>query len=200
MSNLTKFDNTIEEFGTEVGKLKEVSVAYQKLKGLLENFDEINRQFGVNSKELLGIIEMLKRGQDKIDKGIVILLEANKQEKIDLGKKIDEKLELLRKENREFYKELEGTIKIKLDDNKSQIKQVIENERSRIKDIFEIEFAKNTLELKRTIEAETTKQTKQLLAGQSVIKYSVWLIGGLILALAIIHLFLSAFCVCDFPN
>jgi hypothetical protein len=189
MSNLTKFDNTIEEFNTEVGKLKEVSAAYQKLKELIGEFNAISKQFGENSEKLSGIVAQIREGQIRVDQGIANLLIANKQGKLEVGKALDDKLEILRKENKEFYKELESTIKIKLDDNRSQIRQLIEGERSRIKDIFEIEFAKNTLELKKTIEAETEKQTKQLLSGQQVIKYSLWFIGGLILALAVINTF-----------
>jgi len=189
MSNLAKFDNTIEELGTEVNKLKEISTAYQKLKDLADSFGDINRQFAANSRQLSGIVELLEKGQQKIDKGIENLLIANKAEKQELARAIDEKLEILRKENKDFYKDLESTIKIKLDDNASQIKQLIENERSRIKDIFEMEFAKNTQELKKTIETEISKQTKQLLAHQSVIKYSLWCLGGLILILSIINTF-----------
>ena len=83
--------------------------------------------------------------------------------------------QLIRKENKDFYKDLESTIKIKLDENKSEIKQVIENERNQIKQIFEIEFAKNTKELRQVIEAENKS-----------LKISVWVIGGLTLIMSIL--------------
>jgi len=92
-----------------------------------------------------------------------------------LAKLIEEKTDQIRKENKDFYKDLESTIKIKLDDNKSEIKNLIENERNQIKQIFEIEFAKNTKELKQVIEAEN-----------KTIKVSIWVIGGLTLILSLL--------------
>ena len=58
---------------------------------------------------------------------------------------------------------------------KSEIKQVIENERNQIKQIFEIEFAKNTKELRQVIEAEN-----------KTLKISVWVSGGLTLIMSIL--------------
>jgi CHASE3 domain sensor protein len=108
---------------------------------------------------------------------------------VKLSKLVEEKTDQIRKENKEFYKDLESTIKIKLEENKSQIKQIIENERSQIKEIFEIEFAKNTRELRQVIEAETNKQTQIILENQKVIKLSVWIIGGVSIILGAIILF-----------
>ena len=92
---------------------------------------------------------------------------------------IEIKIEQIRKENKDFYKDLEGTIRIKLDDNKSEIKHLIENERARIKEIFEIEFAKNTKELRQIIESETNKQTQLIIRNQKGIKISLFVLGGL---------------------
>ena len=52
------------------------------------------------------------------------LQNANSQNKTELAKLVEEKTDQIRKENKDFYKELESTIKIKLDENKSQIKQI----------------------------------------------------------------------------
>ena len=106
-----------------------------------------------------------------------------------MEKLFEEKTDLIRKENKEFYKDIESTIKSKLDDNKSQIKQLIESERNQIKQIFEIEFAKNTKELRQVIEIETNKQTQLLLENQKAIKISLWVIGGLTLILSAMAVF-----------
>lgn len=188
MSNLQKFNDTIKEFDNEVVKLKAVSEAYQKLQGLALAYDGISKQFEENSKTLDKINELQKLQQEKVSKSLAELDISNKQNKSELAKLIEEKTEQLRKENKDFYKELESTIKIKLDENKSQIKQLIEHERHQIKQIFEIEFAKNTKELRQVIETETDKQTHLLLNNQNIIKISLWVIGGLTLILSFLSM------------
>lgn len=168
MSNLQKFNTTLEDFDKEVGKLKAVSDAYQKLQGLTVSYDKIIQQFEQNSKTL-----------ENINKGV----EKSISEIYNL---VDKKTDQISKENKDFYKDFAGTIKIQLDDNKSQIKQLIESERSQIKQIFEIEFTKNTKELRQIIETETNKQTILLIENQKVIKILYWVIGGLTLILSVL--------------
>jgi ABC-type transporter Mla subunit MlaD len=189
MSNLAKFDNTLQDFNLEVNKLKEVSVAYQKLNALSVVYDNVTKQFNENSNELKEIGTLLKQGRDNIDQGIVKLLADAKKNQSEMGRVIEEKLEILRKDNKSFYKDLESTIKIKLDDNKSQIRQMIEGERKWIKDIFELEFAKNTQELKKTIIQENKEQTALLVKNEIAIKYSIWVIGTAILLLILASTF-----------
>lgn len=189
MSNLQKFNTTLEDFDKEVGKLKAVSDAYQKLEGLTVTYNDIIKQFDQNSKALDKINELQKAQQEKVTKSLNDLENSNQQNKSELSKLLEEKTDLIRKENKEFYKDIESTIKSKLDDNKSQIKQLIESERNQIKQIFEIEFAKNTKELRQVIEAETNKQTQLLLDNQKVIRISLWVIGGLTLILSALAVF-----------
>ena len=166
MSNLQKFNTTLEDFDKEVGKLKAVSDAYQKLQGLIVAYEKISQQFDQNSLAL----ESINKGIEKSISEIYSL--------------VDKKTDRISIENKEFYKDLAGTIKIQLDDNKSQIKQLIENERNQIKHIFEIEFSKNTKELRQVVETEMNKQTQLLLDNQKNIKISFWVIGGLTLILS----------------
>jgi hypothetical protein len=162
MSNLQKFNQTLENFSQEVEQLKDVSGAYKKLERLTETYNEITKQFAENSKTLGKINELQIVQQEKVSKSLVEIENINKQNRIELAKLFEEKTDQIRKENKEFYRDFESTLKIKLDENKSEIKQLIENERNQIKQIFEIEFAKNTKELTQVIKAET-KTTKILL-------------------------------------
>lgn len=184
MSNLQKFNQTLEDFNEEVERLKDVSGAYKKIQQLAEAHNNIIRRLEENSSTLSNINEQHKTQIERVDKGLVDLENASKQGKNDLAKLIEEKTDQIRRENREFYKELESTIKIKLDENKSEIKHLIENERNQVKQIFEIEFAKNTRELKQVIEVETKKQTDIITKSQKAIKISVWVIGSLTLILS----------------
>jgi len=170
MSNLQKFNTTLEDFDKEVGKLKAVSDAYQKLQGLTVSYDKISQQFDQNSNALESI-------NKDIEKSISAIYSL-----------VDKKTDQISKENKDFYKDLASTIKIQLDDNKSQIKQLIENERNQIKQIFEIEFAKNTKELQQVIETGSNKQTQLLLDNQKVIKISLWALSGIIILLNILSI------------
>ena len=186
MSNLQKFNATLEDFDKEVGKLKAVSEVYQKLQSLTGEYDGISKQFDKNSKALETLNELHKKQLENVIKSLADIENVNKQNSKELTKLIEEKVDQISKENKEFYKEFESTIKIKLDDNKSQIKQLIESERNQIKQIFEIEFSKNTKELRQVIESETTKQTQLLLRGQKSIIISIWIAGGLAIILGIL--------------
>lgn len=188
MSSLQKFNTTLEDFDKEVTKLKAVSEAYQKLEALVKSYDKISEQFNDNSKTLEKINELYKAHQEKITNALSALEDLSQKQHIELSKLIEKETEQIRKENREFYKELESTIKIKLDDNKSQIKQLIENERIQIKQIFEIEFAKNTKELKQTFETEIQKQTSVILRGHKSIRIPLWTIGCITLTILILTL------------
>jgi ABC-type transporter Mla subunit MlaD len=179
MSNLQKFNTTIEDFDKEVVKLKAAASAYQKLQTLTDEYEEISKQLDQNSEALSQIVEQLEAQQQNVNKSLVEIETNNKKHRTEISDLVIEKTDLIRKDNKEFYKELESTIKIKLDDNKSQIKQLIESERARIKDIFELEFAKNTKELRQVIEDEINEQTQLILANQNVIKLSVWVLSGL---------------------
>lgn len=184
MSNLQKFNKTLEDFNQEVEQLKDVSGAYKKLQHLLDSYDRVIQQFEENNKSLHVISNSLESQQEKVFKSLDKIISLNKENKTDLEKLLEEKGDLIRKENKEFYKELESTIKIKLDENKSQIKQLIENERGQIKDIFEIEFAKNKKDIIETIEKGLDKQTLLLIKNQKMIKIVLWVLGSLNLILS----------------
>lgn len=170
MSNLQKFNTTLEDFDKEVGKLKAVSEAYQKLEKLTQSYGEITNHFKQNNQKLADI-------NKSIDNSLAFI-----------GKLVEEKTDLIRKENKEFYRDLENTIKLKLNDNKSEIKQLIESERDQIKQIFEIEFAKNTMELRQVIGNVTDKQTELLLKNQKGLKIAIWILGIMSIILGVIVL------------
>jgi hypothetical protein len=157
MSNLKQYSTTLENLENEVSKLSEVTVAYQKFRDLSLIFDDICEKIKLN-------VENQNELKKKIDSSLS-----------EIAVSFDEKTNSIRKENKEFYLELENTLKLKLNDHKSEIKQLIESERNQIKQIFEIEFAKSTKELKQ----EIVENIKQL-------KISVWVIGIVLIFLSVL--------------
>ena len=160
-----------------------MSDAYQKLQGLTVAYDGISKQFDENSKNLDKINESQKTQQAKVVQSLNEIEGVSKQSKKELASIIEEGADLIRKENKDFYKELESTIRIKLEDNRSQIKQLIESERIQIKQIIENEFAKNVKELRNTVETLIDTQTQELLKSHKIIKVSIWVIGAIIILL-----------------
>jgi uncharacterized phage infection (PIP) family protein YhgE len=133
MSNLQKFNETLEEFNQEVGQLKEVSGAYKKLQHLTETYNVICKQFDENSKTLDKINELQKAQQEKVAQSLIELENSNKQNKTELAKLIEEKTDQIRKENKDFYKDLESTIKIKLEENTKELSHAIKAENKALK-------------------------------------------------------------------
>ena len=66
MSNLQKFNITLEEFDSDVGKLKEVSHAYQKLESLIVSYEKITKQLEQNRTELMTITALQKDQREEI--------------------------------------------------------------------------------------------------------------------------------------
>ena len=180
MNNLQKFNNTIEEFDKELIKLKDTSEAYQKLQGLVNSYAKINEQFIKNSKSLEDIAVQQQQKQVELAKSLTSLQDTNKAGKDEIKKQnevfeknISSLIEKLRKENKDFYLDFEKTVKIKLDENKSEIKLLIESERYRIKEIFETELS---------------KRTDEILSYQKGLLSTLWIIGIILTILNVVVL------------
>ena len=180
MNNLQKFNNTIEEFDKELIKLKDTSEAYQKLQGLVTSYAKINEQFIKNSKSLEEFAAQQHKKQEELAKSLTSLHDENKVSKEEIKKQneVFEKnisllVEKLRKENKDFYLDFEKTVKIKLDENKSEIKLLIESERYRIKEIFETELS---------------KRTDEILSYQKGLLSTLWIIGIILTILNVVVL------------
>lgn len=160
MSNLQKFNQTLEDFNQEVEQLKDVSGAFKKLQQLTETYNTIIKQFEENSKTLGEINELQKAQQEKVAQSLIELENVNKQHKTELAKLVEEKTDQIRKENKDFYENLESTIKIKLDKiNELQKAQ----QESFAKNLTEIENAnkQHKTELAKLVEEKTDQIRKE---------------------------------------
>ncbi len=172
MSNLQKFEDTVQELEREMFKHKEITSSYQKLKDLVKSYGIISEQFDKNSKSLenfayqqqlkqkeleQGMIDLHLKNQDaneelrkqnellgnNLTQGINTLSSENQHAKEELRiqnesfeKAVANLIDRFRQENKSFYFDLEKTVKIKLDESKSEIKRLIEDERQKIREIF----------------------------------------------------------------
>jgi len=177
LSKLERFDATLNELETELDKLQNTSEAYVRLQALVNSYQEITKQLEENSKGLEELVFQHVKKHQEIETALSSFLEANNQHHEDLKeintqaeKRQSDQIEQLRRENKAFYLDFERTLKIKLEENKAEIKRLIEEERQKVKEIFE---------------AELDKRTQLLLNGQKQIKNRVLILGLIILSVAI---------------
>src|ERR1041385_4809207 len=111
MSNLEKFNNTLEDFDKEVGKLKAVSEAYQKLERLIVAYEGISKKFDENSSVLDKICELQKAQQEKVSKSLLELEKSHQQNQIELSKLLKERTDQLIKDNKDFHSGLANSNK-----------------------------------------------------------------------------------------
>ena len=158
-SKLERFDATLNELEGELVKLKDTSAAYERLQALVASYSEISGQLKQNSMALEELLIQQVKKQQEIEEAVSKMAEANEKSH-----------EKLRKENKELYFDLEKTLRIKLEENKSEIKRLIEEERQKVKEI---------------VEAEVGNWAQKILSSQKTIKNLALLFGITILLCAI---------------
>jgi CHASE3 domain sensor protein len=171
MSSLEKFNSTLDSFDTEVRNLKSVSESYKKLDGLVKSFDKINDSVAKNIIHFQSLLEAQKSHHKSVSDSIVEIQSEHKIQKTDLEKLLNEKMDTLSVENKKFLKDLHDTLRLQLDNNKIEIKQLIEAERARIKEI---------------VEDESTKMKDNIASFRKL----ATIIGGLIILLNVVMLIL----------
>ena len=136
----TEITNKFEEnklYLKELARLQE-----EKQKELAQDIIKQNENFGNNA------LDALAKTRNEISKGIIdlhtenkIVFETLKNNQESFEKAVSNLIDRFRQENKSFYFDLEKTVKIKLDENRSEIKKLIEDERQQIKEIFVTELS-----------------------------------------------------------
>lgn len=111
MSNLKKFEETLESLDLEVNRLKAVSRAYGKLENLINSNEKILIKFKENHIEFIKIRGEQSKQLEEIKANFKIIDKTIHHAGQDLDSTILEKSDLIRKENKEFYRDLESTLK-----------------------------------------------------------------------------------------
>ncbi len=173
MSNLKKFEETLGSLDLEVNRLNAVSQAYEKLENLVASYDTIISKLKENNTTFIKIKDEQNKHLDNIEENFKKINKSIYQANLALNSTLEDKIVTIRKENKEFYRDLESTIKIKLDDNKSQIKQLIESERLQLKQIIESTIKQSEEKINSNIDHHSAIQAKAM----TISKWSIWVIG-----------------------
>lgn len=173
MSKLEQFDKLIDSFEQELEKLQSTTAVYQKIQDMYVQNKEIIAIFKENAIYLKEISEKEYQQQEKVSefllelKGqqekiaiqqqkdydtiqhlLVKLSEQDKAHKYELSKTLDTNFETISKSNENFYRNVGDTLRIRLEDYKSEIKRMIEGERVQIREMIEKENQKSLKEQK----------------------------------------------------
>jgi hypothetical protein len=187
MSNLKKFEETLGNLDLEVNRLNAVSQAYKKLENLVDSYDTIISKLTENNIAFIKIKDEQNKHLNNIEENFKKINKSISQANLELNKTLENKIDTIRKDNKEFYRDLESTIKIKLDDNKSQIKQLIENERSQIKQFIIDE----TTKVKNVLLEDNSRKTDLLKSETKFIKISIWVLGVILIIMASVIIYKS---------
>lgn len=173
MSKLEQFDKLIDSFEQELEKLQSTTAVYQKIQDMYVQNKEIIAIFKENAIYLKEISEKEYQQQEKVSefllelKGqqekiaiqqqkeydtiqhlLVQLSEQDKAHKYELSKTLNTNFETISRSNKDFYRDVGDTLRIRLEDYKSEIKRMIEGERVQIREMIEKENQKSLKEQK----------------------------------------------------
>lgn len=173
MNKLEQFDKLIDSFEQELEKLQSTTAVYQKIQDMYVQNKEIIAIFKENAIYLKEISEKEYQQQEKVSefllelKGqqekiaiqqqkdydtiqhlLVKLSEQDKAHKYELSKTLDTNFETISRSNKDFYRDVGDTLRIRLEDYKSEIKRMIEGERVQIREMIEKENQKSLKEQK----------------------------------------------------
>ena len=187
MSNLKKFEETLGSLDLEVNRLNAISQAYKKLEDLVGTYETIISKLEENNTTFIKIKEEQNKHLNSIEDNFKKINKSIHQASLELNSTLEDKIDTIRKENKEFYRDLESTIKIKLDDNKSQIKQLIENERSQIKQFIVDENTK----LENVLLEDNSQKTDILKSATKFINISIWVLGLILIIMVSVLIYKS---------
>lgn len=162
MNNLQRFNQTLENLDLEVEKLQNTSEIFSKFQDIVAEYKLINQKIEENNK---------------------ILQEINISHK-NISTNIDEKIEKIISKNKTFYQDFESTLRIKLDETKSEVKHLIENERLLIMRIVETELSK----VEQNLNKEIIKNSNVIIAKNETNKNILF--GILIIVIVLLGFFL----------
>ena len=135
-NKLERFNRTVGELETELTKLQQTTSAYSKLKELVTDYQAISAQWEENNEALSEFMEQQNANAQDAKNRFKAIYDANQEHH-----------DLLIKQNKIAYVDLENTLRIRLEDSKSEIKRLIENERQQIQQIVDKAISEQTTTL-----------------------------------------------------
>lgn len=195
MNKSEQFSKIIDKFEKELINLQSALFTYQKIedlsfqsKRIIEVFEEniiylkdISKKEEQQQERVSNFLLELEKKQESIAQkqqraydDIKLLFseirEQDKDHKCELSKTLDTNFETISRNNKDFYRDVGDTLRIKLEDHKAEIKRMIEAERVQIREMIE-------------------KENQKSLKEQNKIKILLYCLLGLVLLLFVFSIF-----------
>lgn len=173
MNKSEQFSEIIEKFEEELINLQSALFTYHKIedlsfqsKRIIEVFEEnviylkeISKKEEEQQQQVSNFLLELEKKQESIAQkqqkaydNIQLLFsqisEQDKAHKYELSKTLDTNFETISRSNKDFYRDVGDSLRIRLEDYKSEIKRMIEGERVQIREMIEKENQKSLREQK----------------------------------------------------
>lgn len=187
MSKLDEFNASISSLQQEVENMQAVELAYKQLAKLVQDYDSVLTNLNTATKDMTTTkVELMKQTSSVSEKlieqkKVLETAAADQSKELEtklktlqtmVEKKQDElqqllntKLDDISEVNRKFYNDIANTMQTRLDDNKMQIKQLIdqgsEGARRQIEDIKQL-YKEQTVLLNKNIEKTQAALEKRL--------------------------------------
>jgi chromosome segregation ATPase len=158
MSKLEEFNNCVTNLQEELSNFQAIKAAYKSLADLARDYEKILADFNSAKSDLSAaksqmVNELISQHRDletKLHDFRELLASNSKSLESLLVQKTDE----LTAENKKFYNDFANTVQTRLDDNKLQIKQLIDQDSSAVRSQIK--------ELKYDVEKKVELVTKQV--------------------------------------
>jgi hypothetical protein len=195
MNKSEQFSKIIDKFEEELINLQSALFTYQKIEDLSSQSRRIIEVFKENviylkeiskkeeqqqeqvsnfllelEKKQESIAQKQQKAYDNIQLLFSQISEQDKVHKYELSKTLDTNFEIISRSNKDFYRNVGDTLRIKLEDYKSEIKRMIEGERVQIREMIE-------------------KENQKSLKEQNKIKILLYCLLGLVLLLFVFSIF-----------
>lgn len=189
MKALDEFTESVSSLKKEVENLQTIKQAYQQLATLAEDYEQIVGNFLDATKDLGGAKVAMERQISEVNvklaeqkkllrSELVSMHEKLSQKLVDFEKLIEGKADHINESNKKFYNDFANTVQTRLDNNKMEIKYLMDQDSNRTRQQIyglEQEFKKQTENMTKQF-----SETQLALAKQMMMQKKISLAFGIV--------------------
>ena len=191
---MTNLEESSDRMSDLIGVIETINELKEHQESLLTGFESAKKeigeaasQFTQSKDEVIGAAERLKSSGVQLEKTATATAQRVTDSLVELQHKVDTRLKAIqdaldsgmaavKRENREQYTDLEKLVRLKLDENKADVKQFIEHERGQIATLIDT----RSQAVENFIVVKTDEKIVQLIKNQQSMQTTLWILGSLL--------------------
>ena len=191
---MTNLEESSDRMSDLIGVIETINELKEHQESLLMGFESAKKeigeaasQFTQSKDEVIGAAERLKSSGVQLEKTATATAQRVTDSLVELQHKVDTRLKAIqdaldsgmaavKRENREQYTDLEKLVRLKLDENKADVKQFIEHERGQIATLIDT----RSQAVENFIVVKTDEKIVQLIKNQQSMQTTLWILGSLL--------------------